>query len=201
MKILFSTAYLPPVNYISACLQADTIYIESCENYTKQTIRNHCLIYGPNGKQLLTIPVIKVNGNHTLIKDIRIANAQPWQKWHWRSIETAYNNSPFFIYYRDYFEPFYCRKFEFLLDYNTRLLETIFLMMRLDIELRFTETYERSPVNISDLRYDHFNEIADSKAHCVPYTQVFQEKHGYFHNLSILDLICNSGPSASEYLT
>jgi len=52
----------------------------------------------------LSIPVLKVNGNHTLTKDIRIATSIPWQRVHWRSIETAYNNSPFFLYYKDEFE-------------------------------------------------------------------------------------------------
>ena len=33
-----------------------------------------------------------------------------------------------------------------------------------------------------------------------PYTQVFEEKHGFINNLSILDLLFNEGRYAIEYL-
>ena len=34
----------------------------------------------------------------------------------------------------------------------------------------------------------------------MPYVQVFDDKHGFIPNLSILDLICNEGPNAMMYL-
>ncbi|HZY24589.1 MAG TPA: WbqC family protein, partial [Bacteroidales bacterium] len=85
MTVLLSTAYLPPISYISGCWREEELLIERFETYPKQTSRNHCHIYGPNGRQTLSVPVIKVNGNHTLIRDIRIAST-PWQRLHWRSI-------------------------------------------------------------------------------------------------------------------
>jgi len=85
MPLILSTAYLPPISYIRECLQADEVMLEMHETYRKQTIRNHCFIAGPKGKQQLTIPVIKVNGNHTKTKEIRISDAMPWQRNHWRS--------------------------------------------------------------------------------------------------------------------
>ena len=106
MPLLIATSYLPPALYMAETAKADEIIIEAFETYTKQTCRNHCLIYGPNGRQTLSIPVIKVNGNHTITKDIRISTHQPWQKIHWRSIKTAYSNSPFFLFYQDYLSPF-----------------------------------------------------------------------------------------------
>jgi hypothetical protein len=33
-----------------------------------------------------------------------------------------------------------------------------------------------------------------------PYPQVFEVKHGFIPNLSILDLLFNEGPNASLYL-
>jgi hypothetical protein len=33
-----------------------------------------------------------------------------------------------------------------------------------------------------------------------PYVQVFDDKHGFIPNLSILDLICNEGPNALMHL-
>jgi hypothetical protein len=34
-----------------------------------------------------------------------------------------------------------------------------------------------------------------------PYQQVFQERHGYIPNLSIIDLLFNEGPQALQILT
>jgi len=33
-----------------------------------------------------------------------------------------------------------------------------------------------------------------------PYSQVFDDKHGFINNLSILDLLFNEGPNALSYL-
>ena len=187
MSAIFSTAYLPPVSYIAECLRAEEIVIEIWETYRKQTIRNHCNIYGPNGRQKLSIPVIKVHGNRTLTKDIRILNTQNWQSIHWRSIETAYNNSPFFLYYRDYFEPFYLKKFDFLLDFNTKLLEIIFMILRVEKGIGFTDHFVNRLNN-------HHNFIF------TPYTQVFSPKSGFIPGLSVIDLIFNLGPEATDHL-
>jgi hypothetical protein len=169
------------------CMHSERITIEAYETYKKQTCRNHCAIYGPNGKQRLSIPVIKVNGNHTLTKDVRISYSQDWQKVHWRSIETAYNNSPFFLFYRDHLEPFYFKKFDFLLDFNTKLLEVLFNIFRIERQIDFSDHYE----NIPDIPC---NLIFPS------YTQVFTVKSGFLPNLSVIDLLFNLGPEAVEYI-
>jgi hypothetical protein len=168
-------------------MHSERITIEAFETYKKQTCRNHCDIYGPNGKQRLSIPVIKVNGNHTLTKDVRISYTQAWQKVHWRSIETAYNNSPFFLFYRDHLEPFFFKKFDFLLDFNTKLLEVLFNIFRIEKQIDLTDHYEKPPVI-------PFNLIFPS------YIQVFSEKSGFQPNLSAIDLLFNLGPEAGEYL-
>jgi hypothetical protein len=187
MTTIFSTAYLPSVSYMADCLRAEEIVIEIWETYRKQTIRNHCNIYGPNGRQKLSIPVIKVHGNHTLTKDIRLSYDQNWQSNHWRSIETAYNNSPFFLFYRDYFEPFYLKKFDYLLDFNTKLLDVVFTILKVEKKIGFTDHFE--------------NRLKDHpKIIFSPYTQVFSPKSGFLSNLSIIDLIFSLGPDANEYL-
>ena len=56
--ILFSTAYLPNVNYLSQLIQHDTIIIEKHEHFVKQTYRNRCDIVTANGKLSLSIPLI-----------------------------------------------------------------------------------------------------------------------------------------------
>jgi WbqC-like protein family len=200
MTILLSTAYLPPISYISGCLHAEQLLIERFETYPKQTHRNHCYIYGPNGKQTLSIPVIKVNGNHTLTKDIRIAMSTPWQRLHWRSIETAYNNSPFFLYYKDEFEKVFEKQFDFLLDLNTHLLETIFKIFSIDNKIGFTDHFLKIPDGVEDHRESRKKKKTTSNDAFPPYTQVFSPQHGFIADLSIIDLLFNLGPESSDFL-
>lgn len=197
-SIIVSTSYFPPIGYFAALFKAREIFIDLEETYTKQTCRNHTNIYGPNGKQTLSIPVTRPGGNHTKTRDILISYALPWQRTHWRAIEAAYNNSPFFLYYKDYFIPFFDKEYEFLADYNWEILETLFRLLRISREIRLTETYVRNPEGMPDLRTEL---TAKHAAFNNPsYTQTFSERHGFISNLSIIDLIFNLGPETPEYL-
>jgi hypothetical protein len=200
MPDIFSTAYLPPLSYISGCLHSNQIIIERYETYTKQTCRNHCHIYGPNGLQVLSVPVHKVNGNHTLIKDIRIVTSIPWQRSHWRSIETAYNNSPFFLYYKDEFIKVFQKQFEFLFDLNTHLLTIIFSILKIEKKIEFTEQFLKIPEGTRDYRDFMKQKKTTSNNNFPPYNQVFSPKHGFLADLSIIDLIFNLGPESAEFL-
>jgi hypothetical protein len=201
MNVLLSTAYLPPISYLSACLSAERMVIEQFETYPKQTIRNHCTILGPNGKQTLSIPVNKVDGHHTLTKDIRICNTNPWQRSHWRSVGTAYSNSPFFLYYQDAFEYLFTKRFDFLLDLNTRFLESIFEILRIDKQVDLTDHFEKEPETLKDLRTLPAIKALSKQSKFLPYTQVFSARHGFAPDMSIIDLIFNLGPEAGEYLS
>jgi hypothetical protein len=200
MDVLLSTAYLPPICYISECIHPEKILIEAFDTYAKQTCRNHCNIYGPNGKQTLSIPVHRVNGNHTLVKDVRISYSLPWQKIHWKSIETAYNKSPFFLFYRDYLELFFLTKHDFLIDLNTKLLDSIFRILRIDKEVGFTGYFEKQPEDIKDNRHILVSKFSPLPKLFPEYTQVFGTRYGFLPNLSIIDLIFNLGPGALDYL-
>jgi WbqC-like protein family len=200
MTVLLSTAYLPPISYISGFLHAEQVLIERFETYPKQTCRNRCYIYGPNGLQTLSIPVIKVNGNHTLTKDIRIATSTPWQRLHLRSIETAYNNSPFFLYYKDEFEKVFEKQFDFLLDLNTHLLEILLRILRIEKKIGFTDHFLMIPDEMENHRESSKKMKATSNDTFPPYTQVFSPQHGFIADLSIIDLLFNLGPESCDFL-
>jgi hypothetical protein len=200
MPVIFPTTYLPPISYISGCLHSNQVVIERFETYMKQTCRNHCHIYGPNGLQVLSVPVHKVNGNHTLVKDIRIVTSIPWQRLHLRSIETAYNNSPFFLYYKDEFIKVFQKKFEFLLDLNTHLLTIIFNILKIEKRVGFTQEFLKIPLGTGDYRKLLKQKKTTSNNNFPPYNQVFSSKYGFIADLSILDLIFNLGPESLNFL-
>ena len=188
---LFSTAYLAPVEYFQYLKTAGKVCIEQHEYYQKQTYRSRCRIATANGIMDLSIPVEK--RNHTLIRDIRISEHSDWQTQHWRSIEAAYNSSPFFEYYADDFRPFFEKKWLFLWDFNMELLHKTLELLDIETEILLTETYEpQTGEETLDLR----EIIQPKKEASIPlksYYQVFATKFGFIPNMSIIDLLFNMG--------
>jgi hypothetical protein len=200
MPGLFPTAYFPPAGYMAEVIRTNCLIIEAWETYLKQTCRNHCLIAGPNGIQILSIPVSKPDGNHTLTRDIRISGHLDWQKNHWRSIETAYNSSPFFLYYRDRFLPFFEKRYTHLLDVNLAIMTELLRLLKVDIPIQRTQSFEKKIKGTLDFR-DHFGiKHPTTPLLCPTYTQVFSPKNGFLPNLSMLDLVFNLGPETRQYL-
>lgn len=199
--IYLTSNYLPPVQYYSKLLSYDEILIERFDNYTKQTYRNRCNIAGPGGMLSLSIPIIKPDTLKCVTKDIRISDHGNWRHLHWNSLETAYNSTPFFEYYKDDFLPFYERKYEFLFDFNEQLNELIRSLIDINAEIKYTSEYKKEiSGNESDFREKIHPKkdftIEDSEFTAQPYYQVFEAKYGFIPNLSIVDLLFNMGPES-----
>lgn len=203
---IFSTAYLPPVEYFVYILLSEDIWIEAHETYPKQTYRNRCYIYGSNGIESLNIPVNKPYGNKSKTGEIIISYDQSWQKKHWRAICTAYRKSPFFIYYQDLIEPFYKKPADKLklLDYNYILIKALLSEIGINKSIQYTDCFEKEKSVVMDFRTfinpktKHYT-IQVSKIYPV-YDQIFAYKYGFIANLSILDLLFNKGPDTLKYL-
>jgi len=192
--VLLSTAYLPPAHYVGLMMAASEVLIEKRETYLKQSYRNRCEIYTANGKLALSIPVVKVNGNHTQIDEIKISEQTNWQVLHWRAIRSAYANSPFFLYFKDDLEFFYQQKFENLFEFNYQILVKVLSLAGIRKTISFTEKFEKLPENVNDFRYLISPKIPPSQFNFKPYYQAFSEKHGFIHGLSILDVLFHKGP-------
>ena len=197
MNALFPTAYFPSIGYMKLLLQAEQPVIEIWDTYHKQTFRNRCQVMTANGVQALSVPVKKVNGNHTMTKDMVISPVEPWQQIHRRCLESAYKASPYFDHYYDYIVPIFEKKFERLIDVNDAALKAIFKMLKINKEITYTTDY----IHETD---DDFRDLLSSKnaETCFqfpPYYQVFCNKYPFAPDLSILDLIFNEGPKAKNY--
>lgn len=198
MNILLYPSYFPSISHFIAIAKSNLVTFEIEDNFQKQTNRNRMYIYSPNGIQLLNIPVKHSKEAHQKTKDVRIETAFNWQKQHFKSLEAAYRTSPFFEYFEDEFYPIFEKKHEFLLDLNYKTMEIASKCLQLDFDYNETEEYFAEVPN----KIDYRNLVNGKKDYTVitPYKQVFDDKHGFLNNLSILDLLCNEGRYALEYL-
>jgi hypothetical protein len=204
-KIYLSTSYFGPVHYFARLIHSSEAIIEKFENYSKQSYRNRCEIFGANGKLSLSIPILIASRKKILIKDVKISYDTNWQKLHWKTIESAYRNSPFYEYFIDEFEVFFVKKFDFLYDFNLQIIKTICKNLKITIPIIDTEDY----IFADDLLINDFREIihpkkdyhlSDPEFNPKPYFQVFSDKLGFISNLSILDVLFNLGNQCNEYL-
>lgn len=198
MNILIHPTYFPSISHYVAMIQADSVTFEMEDNFQKQTNRNRMYIYSPNGIQLLNVPVKHSKEKHQKFKDVRIENDFAWQKNHFKSLEAAYRTSPFFEYFEDDFRPLFEKKQEFLMDLNLELFELVNSSLGIKIDAQKTTEYFHDVTEYID-----FRSLVNGKKDVTQieeYTQVFSNKHGFIHNLSILDLLFNEGRYAVDYL-
>ena len=193
-EIVLTTAYLAPIVYYSEMVNADTVYLENFDFYLKQTYRNRCQIAAANGSMILTIPVEKAGSGKMLTRDVCISQHNDWQIQHWRSIESAYNSTPFFEYYKDDLWPFYEKKWDFLWDFNQEIQTKIFELLDITPSIQFTGQYKTTlEENILDFRETIHPKKSNFTDDLKPYYQVFESKFGFQPDLSIIDLLFNMG--------
>ena len=225
--VLLSTTYFGPVQWYQKLHRAECVQMEQWESFQKQTYRNRCLIATTQGIQALTVPTER--GGSPLIKDTRISDHGNWRHLHWNALQSAYGESPFFEYYQDDIRPFFEHRWDYLLDFNeairTKMCDLIDIQPQVNLtekfavySLQFTDDYptaEEGLANISAVncqlstvnKINDFREtirpknpLPDPDFEPKPDYQVYQQKHGFLPNLSILDLLFNMGPESIFYL-
>jgi hypothetical protein len=203
MKALLSTTYFGPVQWYQKLYRAELVEIEQWESFQKQTYRNRCLIATTNGIQALTFPVER--GTSPTIKDIRISDHGNWRHLHWNALQSAYGESPFFEYYQDDIRPFFEKRWTFLLDFNEEIRQKMCELIDIQPHVNYTPSY-LSPLTPHLSLPDYRSVInpkhpgPDPDFTPKPYYQVYQQKHDFLPNLSILDLLFNMGPESIFYL-
>ena len=84
------------------------------------------------------------------------------------------------------------------MDLNLETMAIVSKCLGLEFDYNETTEYFHEVKDITDFR-PLINGKKDT-AVFEPYTQVFEEKHGFINNLSILDLLFNEGRYALDYL-
>jgi len=200
-SVLLPTAYFGPVEYFYHLVKFDTAIVEQHETWPKQTYRNRTIIATDKGTIPLTIPVNKVNGNGTKTSDIVISYAENWHIKHWRAMETAYSNSPYFLYYADEIKALLFSQTTNLISLNIKLTELVCELIGIETNISLSTTFvKKADNNTLDLRHKISPKLPPTLSHFPKYTQVFFDKQPFFPNITILDLLFCLGPDSKSYL-
>lgn len=199
-KPLISTAYLPTVRYMSVLAKYGAATIEQYETFPKQTFRNRTTIATGNGLMMLNVPVSRPSGNHTTTAEMVVSYHEPWNIRHWRAIASAYNAAPYFLYYKDELEEILMHRYEHLLQLNEALLNYLLKRLKITCQLEYTQSFIKETASYIDLRESLTAKKDDPSITYPHYSQVFESRHGFLPNLSVIDLLFNLGPEAKSYL-
>lgn len=204
MKALLSSTYFGPVQWYQKLHRYEECLIEQYESFIKQTYRNRMVIATTNGPLALTIPTN--HGDSMLMKDIRISDHANWRHVHWNAILSAYGESPFFEYYQDDIRIFFEKKYEFLFDFNMEITEKMIELLDIRPKISVTDEYLPKLSEEQRMKSEEWIDFRDAIRPKKPlpdpeftpkrYYQVYEQKHGFLPNMSILDLLFNEGNEA-----
>ena len=216
--------YIPWKGYFDLIRSVDEFVLFDDVQYTRRDWRNRNRIKTPQGLTWLSIPVQTKGEYLALIKDIEVSD-QSWGERHWKTIAASYAKAPHFRWFADRFEPLYRDSREPRLSLiNRRWLEAACQAMEIPTRLTWSMDYqvasgksERLVSICQQVGADTY--ISGPSARDYIDDAVFQaggvrleyfdyagypeypQLHGPFeHAVSVVDLLCQTGPDAPRFL-
>lgn len=216
--------YIPWKGYFDLIRAVDEFVLFDDVQYTRRDWRNRNRIKTPQGLTWLSIPVQTKGEYLALIKDIEVSDAS-WGERHWRTIAAAYGKAPHFRWFADRFEPLYRDTREPRLSLvNRRWLEAACEALEIPTRLTWSmdyrvaagkterlvsicqqagaDTYISGP-SARDYIDDAVFQAGGVRLEYFDYAGYpeYPQLHGPFeHAVSVVDLLCQTGPDAPRYL-
>lgn len=219
---ILQSNYIPWKGYFDLIHDVDEFVFLDDVQYTRQNWRNRNRIKTDRGVVWLTIPV--GTSLDRRICDVTLPDG--WAESHWRHLERWYSRAPHFETYRPLLEDIYLtRRWMMLSDLNQHLIRTIASEV-LGIGTRFRDSRElevstRNQDRVLDVlakvdaevylsgpaarAYIEPERFADAGVQLVwkdyaGYPEYPQFHPPFAHDVTILDLLFHTGPSAPWYI-
>ncbi|MAJ50314.1 MAG: hypothetical protein CMB82_01710 [Flammeovirgaceae bacterium] len=188
--------YLGSLEFFTRLINSKKVTLEVTDYFLKQTYRNRCYIMGPNGIQMLTVPVHY--HKKLIFRDVTIDYNQNWIKDHRKALQAAYGKAPFFDYFYDLFDQVWVSKPTHILDLSMLMMTVCLKILQIDMSFNFTTIYQQKvQKDVLDLRdVISTKKFPESRSFYrpIPYIQNFGSN--FAPNLSIIDLIMCEGPNS-----
>ncbi|NQZ77036.1 MAG: WbqC family protein [Ekhidna sp.] len=195
--LLIEPHYLGSIEYFVLLSHFDEICFEIHESFPKQTYRNRAYFLTSNKVQSLVVPAKYSNGSRTL--EVEIDHSQRWVKDHWGAFYSAYGKAPFFEYFEAEFRSVWDTKWESLVELNVTFIKLCFKILQWQKKITLSEEYRH------EVNPEYRNLIVPKKSFegrdlytPAPYNQLFGGT--FVPNLSIVDLLMNEGPNATQLI-
>lgn len=188
-----------PISSFIELYQYTHIFLEQYEYFQKMSFRNRFQLLKPDGIQNMSVPIKGGRDKmHRPMMEVAINYEGKWMQEHARTLQTLYNNSPFFYHYQPAILALYNKQFTYLWEFCQASLAWVLQELQWEGQLGITNSYaEVLALGGIDCR----NLFKPNNRHQIsipPYSQVFGS--GFTTNLSILDLLFNMGPESVYYL-
>lgn len=226
MKVaMMQPNYIPWKGIFDLIHKVDKFVFYDDVQYTVRDWRNRNVIPTQSGMTWLTVPVLTKGKREQLIKDVIINQNENWQKKHFKTLSLNYKKAPHFSKFRWLLEDFYLTKtWENLSDLDIYTTKKLCEVLKINVEF-----YKASDFNCTgkkdgekviklckELGCDYFINGPTSKSFMN--MELFRDQHiqldyieytypeytqlvtPFSHNVSILDLLFNTGDDAPYYI-
>jgi WbqC-like protein len=221
---IVQSSYVPWKGYFDLINMVDEFVLYDDRQYTRRDWRNRNRIKTPQGSQWLTIPVDVKGRYHQRIDETRVSDPE-WAARHWKSLRSNYASAPHFDSYREQVEDLYADPGgPFLSEINRRFLEVLSEVLGIETCLSWSTDYAAegaktdrlvslcraagADVYVSGPRAREYMEeerfaeagIALEYIDYAGYPEYPQLHPPFDHHVTILDLLFNTGPAATQYM-
>lgn len=201
--LLSPLLYAPPLDWWIKAIAIKNVMFEMHEYFQKATLRNRILVLNSQGLQTLSIPIAGGRSHKQVVNSLEADASQKWQRQHWQSLYTNYKSAPFFDHYAQTLSLFYSQPISklsnWLMAYHQWICSQLKLNLTVSLSTAYVSAASLSP-EILDVRPAFKSSGNFTLSNANPYLQVFQQKHGFVSNVSILDLLFNEGPASLQWL-
>jgi len=226
MKVaIIQPNYIPWKGYFDIINMVDIFVLYDDVQFTVRDWRNRNRIKTKNGLLWMTIPTDGTQ--EKIIKDVKIVWDEKWNIKHWKSIVINYSKAKYFQEYKDYFEELYFNLKEyFLWEINLKFIEAITKILGIETKIILSSdlNYDRKLIKTDRLiailkelnatsylsgpsAKNYINEELFKKSNIKlewmdysGYPEYPQLYPPFIHEVSIIDLILNTGPNAPDYM-
>lgn len=221
---ILQSNYIPWKGYFDLINMVDEFVVFDDMQYTRRDWRNRNKIKTSQGVKWLTIPV-DVKGKYLQkINETRISDPR-WSIKHWQTIKQSYAKSRYFRAYRDLFEEYYLNtNEEFLSSINIGLIKIVNKILGITTRLHYSSEFYLNEGQTEKLlgicqqlgadvylsgpaAREYFDERLANRMgiqiewmNYSDYPLYSQMYPPFDHGVTILDLIFNEGPNATQFM-
>jgi len=196
--IIVESQICPPLYVLVLATKCGGLIIEAHENYQKKSFRNRMWVATPNGKDSFSVPLESGKASKSPIQNVKISYQENWTRKLKNMMVTNYGATAYFDHYIDSFLDIFETKHIHLWNLNNEVLNWSISSAQLDLEISYTSEYKsKHSSEILDLRNKPLSFYRSTTSKEQPeYDQIFMGQVGFIANLSVIDLIMNTGPES-----